>query len=36
MDISQIKQKIKVKWPSDYAQEHTLNVTLEDIQACIM
>lgn len=32
MDISKIKQKIKEKWPNDYTQEHTLGVTLEDIE----
>ena len=32
MEISQIKQKIQEKWPNDYTQEHTLNVTLEDIE----
>jgi hypothetical protein len=31
MDKAQIKQKIQEKWPNDYMQEHTLEVTLEDI-----
>jgi hypothetical protein len=32
MEISQIKKKIQEKWPNDYTQEHTLVVTLEDIE----
>lgn len=26
MEISQIKQKIREKWPDDYTQEHTLKL----------
>jgi hypothetical protein len=32
MEISEIKKKIQEKWPNDYTQEHTLAVTLEDIE----
>ncbi len=32
MEILQIKQKIREKWPNDYIQEHALLVTLEDIE----